>query len=314
MDIHLSRWQKNAVALVLFLLLLWLVDVRELISSFAQIKASFVVLLLLISVVLVYVSALKWQIILSSLQRSASVLKLFNLYLLGYFVNLLFPSYVGGDVARSFFLGKDVGHHQAFSATIVERYTGLLAMVGLALLSICFSSLAGWPIKLCVIACALGLAAITLVALSPRMLSWLGSLAALKKVHQHLQRVQEHLGGALRDPLLMSKALALSLIFHSFTVINTLVAGYAVGCFELSFGEVMVVMPLILLIGALPLSPSGLGLQEGAFVFFLSGIGATPAQALGLGILLRAKSYILAIFGWLVWLRVDRSTNGALAN
>ncbi len=303
MPFKVSRFQKNIFAALVLILLIWLVDTRELIAALSQLTLESIVLLLLISVLLVYISALKWQLILQYLKCSSSVFKLFSLYLLGYFVNLLFPSYVGGDVARSFFLGKDVGQHQAFSATIVERYTGLVAMIVLALVFMWFSEMASTPIKFVVVSCAAGLGIITLMVLSPGLLNRLQRIDKLKSINLHLLQVQEHLSSAIRNKSLMIKALAYSFLFHSFTVVNTVVAAYAVGCYQISVYELFVVMPLILLIGALPLAPSGLGLQEGAFVFFLSGIGVSPAQALGIGIVLRAKSYVLAIFGWFVWLR-----------
>ena len=67
-----------------------------------------------------------------------------------------------------------------------------------------------------------------------------------------------------------------------------------------------IVLPLILTIGALPLTPSGLGIQEGAFVFFLHGIGASEEQALLIALILRAKSVILALLGGLVFIKVRK--------
>ena len=93
-----------------------------------------------------------------------------------------------------------------------------------------------------------------------------------------------------------------SFVFHSFTVLNTIVAGVAVGWLGAPVTELYVVLPLILLIGFIPITPSGLGLQEGAFFFFLTQLGATPEQALGLSLVLRAKQLILAALGSLVFM------------
>ena len=64
------------------------------------------------------------------------VLHLFNLYLVGYFVNLFMPSYLGGDLVRSWYAGKEIGQHEALAATILERYTGFVAMIVLAILAL----------------------------------------------------------------------------------------------------------------------------------------------------------------------------------
>ena len=86
------------------------------------------------------------------------------------------------------------------------------------------------------------------------------------------------------------------------------VAAQAVGWENPPVWDLFVVLPLILLLAALPVAPSGLGLQEGAFYFFLHAVGANSGQALGVGIVLRAKSYAIAILGGLVWLRLRKSS------
>ena len=96
-------------------------------------------------------------------------------------------------------------------------------------------------------------------------------------------------------------------MYHTVTVVNTLAAAAAVGWSQPPVAELFVVLPLILLVGALPLTPNGLGIQEGAFFFFLCAVGASPAQALGVALVLRAKSYVLALFGWLVWLTLGET-------
>ena len=85
--------------------------------------------------------------------------------------------------------------------------------------------------------------------------------------------------------------------------------GHAVGWEEIPWGDLFVVVPLILLIGAVPVSPQGLGIQEGAFVFFLSGVGASSGQAMAIALVLRAKSYLLAAVGGLLWFGLSRSVS-----
>jgi uncharacterized membrane protein YbhN (UPF0104 family) len=100
---------------------------------------------------------------------------------------------------------------------------------------------------------------------------------------------------------LLFTTLALSFLFHLIAVLNTAVAAWAVGWVNVPLIELCVVVPLILIVGAIPVAPAGLGIQEGAFYFFLTGIGATPAQALMVGLVLRAKTYLLGVIGWFSW-------------
>ena len=296
-----KRLLKIIVSLAIFSLLFYLVDLKEIITSIGSLTPLTIFYLIMVSVLLVYLSAIKWSYFIDSFGLKVPVFHLFNLYLVGYFVNLLAPSYIGGDVARSWYVGKKIGQHNALTATILERYTGLVAMLGLATIFIWVVDLVTWPIRIVVLTAALGIVAITLMALSDRSIKIISKIRQLEPLIKHVIKIQDGLRLAKRDKPLLIKALLLSFLFHSFTVVNVLTAAAAIGWIDPPIIDLFVVLPLILLIGAIPLAPNGLGLQEGAYLYFLTGIGATPSQALAIGIILRAKGYILAILGGVVW-------------
>jgi len=220
------------------------------------------------------------------------------------------PAYVGGDLVRRWYIGKRVGQHEALTATILERYTGLVAMVGLATLFVWIVDGITFEIQVTVVLAALGLFGLTLVALSEWVVVYLGKFSRLNFIVFHIRKVQAGLRLAKSNKPLLIKTLVLSLLFHCVTVVNVMAAAYAVGWFDPPVWKLFVVLPLILLIGSIPVTPSGLGVQEGAFYYFLHAIGASPAQALGVGVVLRAKAYVLAFIGGLIWLRVRKENLG----
>ena len=110
-------------------------------------------------------------------------------------------------------------------------------------------------------------------------------------------KIQDSLLVFKNDKKLIFQTFFLSLLFHTVTVINTMVAGYVIGWNDPSPLGLFIVLPLIFLISCVPISPNGLGIQEGAFSYFLVKIGATPEQALAVALILRAKGYILGIVG-----------------
>ena len=293
---------KPLVAIFMLVLLVWLVDLRELLAALSKLTITSVVLLLGISVVLILVSAVKWRCFLESGQQEVSLVRLFKLYLVGYFVNLMLPSYFGGDVVRSWYAGKQHGQHAAATATILERYTGLVAMLTLAFIFVWLVDSATPQVEVAVVLCAVGLVVGTFMVLAADRLPVIGILGRHKALSGHFDKIRRCLLVAGRNRSLIAKALMLSFLYHSLTVLNTVVAADAVGWHNPPVWDLFVVLPLILLIGSLPISPSGLGIQEGAFFFFLTGVGATPAQALGVGVVLRAKGYVLALLGGVVWL------------
>jgi glycosyltransferase 2 family protein len=117
-----------------------------------------------------------------------------------------------------------------------------------------------------------------------------------------LKKIQTALNLVLSNKKTLVFSLLLSLIFFVSAIFNTMWAGNAVGWSNPSFLDVGSVLPLILIIGALPITPSGIGVQEGVFYFFLHSIGATQSQALAVAVVLRIKWLILSLLGGLVWL------------
>jgi uncharacterized protein (TIRG00374 family) len=297
------KWiARSVLAGVLVLGLFYFVSARELLSALSQVSLRDICILLALSFLLIGVSVVKWRLFLQHLGISSSLRKLFGLYLVGYFVNVFAPSFIGGDVVRSLALGPKVNRAHAVSATALERYTGVVAMLAMALVACCVSSVVTHEIVLVVVTAATGCALVTWLLFS----GWLNVVARKvplpAKVVRIVETVHEGLVLGVNDRRLLVRALALSLVFHLLTIINTAAVGTAVGWAEIPLGGLLVVVPLILLVGAVPISPQGLGIQEGAFVFFLHSVGATTSQALAIALVLRAKSYLLALCGGAVWL------------
>jgi uncharacterized protein (TIRG00374 family) len=216
------------------------------------------------------------------------------------------PSALGGDVVRSLYVGKDVDKVRAMSATLLERYTGFIAMVSMAFIAVWWAPAVSTEIKVATV--LIGVAALGLtVALITGRLVWLSeALRVPVKLHSKLVRMQEGVSWGLSDAKLLIRAGLLSLVFHLLTIVNTAAVAYAVGWEGVPWGDLLVVVPLILLVGAIPLSPQGLGIQEGAFLYFLHAVGATTGQALAVALVLRAKSYVLALCGGALWLTLPR--------
>jgi len=297
-----GRHMIRALAAFSFLaLVLYLVDLQQLLGALAQVSLVDIAILILISVLLIGVSVVKWRAFLDNLGISASFEKLFGLYLVGYFVNIFTPSFIGGDVVRSLALGNSVNRAHAVSATFLERYTGIVAMLAMAAVAVCISDVVTKPIIVVVCLAVVGCATVTGLVMAG-VVQRLAKVCRLpEKALRIIDAVHEGLVLGLRDKRLLRRALVLSLVFHLLTIVNTAAVAYAVGWTDIPWRGLLVVVPLILIVGAVPISPQGLGIQEGAFVFFLHSVGATAGQALAVAVVLRAKSYLLAICGALIW-------------
>lgn len=310
--------QKSILRFLLALLLLagaiYIVGSRELVDALYQIKFIYVVYLIILAILLIWVSAVKWRLFIRAHGHDASIGHLFNLYMVGYFFNAFCPSFIVGDITRTVHLGKSLESQQdAFVSTFLERFTGLVAMAVMGLVFVVIGTTATadvqWAIVVASVPILIGAAMCfsktlgrPLFALIRAVFSRLSPEKYRAKIISFLGKLEAALEVGSSSKSLLIKSFALSFLFHFLAVINTYVCALAVGWQEPSFGGLCIVVPLVLLVSMVPLTPSGLGLQEGAFLFFLQRVGATHGQALAVGLLLRAKILVLAVIGGLVWM------------
>ena len=304
---------RFGIAVLIVGLLCYAVGWQELVSALSDLTLLDIVKLAVLSVALIWVSSVKWQLFVRAAGHEASISQLMQLYTIGYFVNSFTPSFVGGDVVRSLQLGKDLSNRRdAFVATFFERFTGLLAMTTLGLFFALAGAQATKGIEFVVILVGLGTLAIAGVCFSQTGSALAFRLASLSverlsflpfrpKLLSFISQLDEAFSVGRGNQLLIAKAMLWSFAYHSLAVVNTYVAAQAVGWENPSFAGLFVVVPLVLIVGMVPVTPSGLGIQEGAFLYFLKRIGGTQAQGLGVGIVLRAKTLIIALIGAFLW-------------
>lgn len=301
------RYLKLLLGIALFFLLFLIVDFRQVIISLSNLTLEWILVLILITWALLSVSVLKWQLFLARLGNEKPFRYLFKLYLVGYFINLVMPSYIGGDVVRGYYAGGKASKNESLSATFLERYTGLGMMIIMALLAVHFAPSATLRMQLVIWAAAFCFFAGTYCLYSgwfSRLLSFLPLTDRMKTI---FTKFQAALRFGMSERKLLLQVLFLSLFFHLLTIVNTWAVSEALGWSGSSFLDLATVVPLILIIGAIPVSPQGLGIQEGAFFFFLRAVGYPDGIALAVPLVLRAKSYFLAILGGFVWLGLPPS-------
>jgi uncharacterized membrane protein YbhN (UPF0104 family) len=148
------------------------------------------------------------------------------------------------------------------------------------------------------------------IVLHQKLAHWFIRMIPARKYQEKFQLFHEGMARALASKSVLLKAFGLSVLFHGTAVFNTILAGYVVGWKDAGFFDLCVVLPLILLFGSIPISPSGLGIQEGAFFFFLQSIGASPSQSVATALILRIKVLLLAVCGGGIWLFRSRNNSG----
>ena len=232
-SIQRNKNQVKAIKLILmlglFACLIGMLEWQDVLNALSHLTISSIALLLSISAILLVISAAKWHLFLQKLGTSPGIFYLTQLYLLGYFINAFIPSMIGGDVVRSMYAGKFSSTTKAITATILERYTGFVAMLSLAIISMQISELVTLQMRLAVYALGFGLLIGSLCILFIPLTTLKKLLPIPEKIQlkiialtEGIQILKNSLGTTLG-------AFALSFLFHCITVLNVYVAAQAVG-------------------------------------------------------------------------------------
>jgi len=274
------------------------VDWAEFLATVRAADPFYLSLSLLLSPLLVLISAWKWQLLLNARSLSPGLATCFRLYLVGYFFNNFLPTNVGGDVVRGYILGRRQGRPAAVMASVfLERFTGISALVVMALVALPFGPDALYDIKI-----TLGVAAVVAAYLVllwavldrralvlTRRVSHLPFMGKVVRLQEAIEAYRGH-GGVL------AACGGLSLLFYFGAAMNVMVSARAFGA-HLSFTDAILVTPVILLISLLPFSLGGIGLSEWAYYFALGKYGISAETALSTALLMRLKNVLLGLLG-----------------
>lgn len=308
---------RFSFASLLVVLLLLFVDWRDSLTTISNISLPYVALLLAIAFFMIAISCFKWQIFLRARNLNVSLTRLILLYLVGYFFNNFLPSNVGGDVARSFILGKEIQNNpDSFGSVFLERFTGLLGLLVLAIFAFFLNiRVINKPeIGIFLLFFLIAFIAIALVLFteySQKLLAGTLDLTLLKPIKNKAVKFLKVIYYFRNQPVVLSKAMIISFLFHIMTVINTLVVCLSLGIHVAIF-DLAVVVPIILIVSAIPISVNGIGVWEGSFIYFFSVVGITPSAALSIALVLRAKNLFIALIGGIVFGVLNKLPEGRL--
>lgn len=246
--------------------------------------------LLIVSAFLIFwlsllLGIIRWKFLLSAVGANISFRETFYSYFSGLFLNLFFPSFVAGDVFRSFGISRRHGKPTTVASTVLmDRFCGGLALTLVAVISYLFlkSSLKQKQILFCLLALAVIVLFLFLIIFSRKFFTFL--LRVVKKksgIYKRLASFHNQLYFFKENPIVFYKTLTLSLIIQLLMPIGFFVGALAFGL-TLSPVVFLVLVPIITAAAFIPITIAGAGTREALVVYFLSVYGV--AEPIGLGI------------------------------
>ena len=293
---------KTIVSVGLLALVFSRVDFSQAWNRLQHFSWLFIVFALLFYAGCQWLSCQRWLVILQATGHSVPMRDLLSSYFAGMFLNIFLPGALGGDVYRVYRVAQKTKDSEvALVSVFLERFTGLVALSALALLGLppAFKLVGRGDIIVLFVTCVGMLVGAVLLISSPKLLVWaqpwleklrLGKVAArLAKIQILLRKFAQH-RQALALSMGLSFLLQLAIVYYHYLVAQQLKI-------PISYLELLVFIPIIVVVTLLPISLGGLGLKEGLWVYLFSRIGLPAEQALLLSLTITALSWLLSLPG-----------------
>ena len=237
------------------------------------------------------ITSRRWHMLLETQDIRMGQGRAFVLNMVGSFYNSFMPGSTGGDLVKAYYAAKHTTHRtRAVMSVIIDRILGLLALIILGGVMAAVQ----YQIPTCRhVAIVSGLLIlITVIGLfvfyHPDLrrrsgLDWLlRRLPMQRQVHKAVEAME--LYG--ERPWVILGAIAMTFPVHMTTIISATFAGRAFGL-PLHALYYWAIVPVITLVGAIPISPQGVGVMEPLAVELTRRQGVTVGQAFALVMAIR---------------------------
>lgn len=257
-----------------------------------------------------YIASIRWNLLVSHDMRAS---RLFTYYMIGAFFNTCLPGLVGGDAVKAWYLTQDLKAQAsanpdqaltdppitiAVASVFMDRLMGLGALLTLGMLAYPFGTayLAGtnstWLLPL--------IFAIYLLLL------FLLFLLPSKNPFRRLTSFAVYVSRYRTNSSVLLAAFGYSLMIQILGFFSIVILARGLGI-EINLLAIMVFLPIIVVFTLLPVSISGLGIREGAFVFFFGTVGVEAEKAIALSLLWFFSLVLAGLWGLVAYLRIRKS-------
>ncbi len=297
-----SYWLKLAAGIALvILLLLFKVNLSDVGADFLKTNLRWIFLAGLLHIVGLLISAYRWQLLLTAHDVQAPLWGLIHSYLIGGFFNNFLPTRVGGDVYRMVDSKKYSGSLLRPAAVIiVERLTGIYGLLLIGITAVAFyprfQEIRTFAIALFSLTIG-GFLAVLVFYGSDRFGNWLKGLTT--KLPAKISGKALEMFDAFWHFSQSKKIVFFAFLLGLLLQFNVILYYYLIArALDMPMGllDTSIVMPLLICIQLLPLTPNGIGVREFSTIYLLQPLGVSSAIAVAFSL----WDYILTFFYGLI--------------
>ncbi len=307
---------KIFIIIVCFLVISYTVDFSEVPSTIQGIIKPYLFVSFLFLFADTFLMAIRCIILFGSKNIPIRFLFLLRIFFVSNFLSLAIPSSVGADALRIIMLKKEnycLIH--STSIMVMDRIVSVLSMalfslIGVAIIWNTFPD--AKSLYFVVFICLASILAFAMaVSRFPQdFLQWLLTgcvffkdscsnrfpkiLFYIEKLLYSLTDIHRSFVDFLSKPLALGQVFLLNALNQFFRILQVHFLFLALG-FSVSLHLEFAFVPIIMLLTLLPITYFGLGVREGAFIFFFSQVGIPPSVCLSVSLL----TYLLIVIGML---------------
>jgi len=287
-------------AVLIALIFYYLVDSRQFVKLLRSAKLSFLLLCVAIIVADRFVMAWKWIILLRTQGSIVSFRAITELTFISTFFGLFLPSILGGDLVRAYGLAKNISNaNLSISSVLIDRTIGVSSMMAISLVSAfgSYSYIANSRILMVVFIFAGIFGVLVLLVFSssgPKLLDKLLPFKGWDALRKKLKSIYDSFLQFKAYKTVLLYAIALSFASQIMRIAVVYFSSLSLNL-STDFIYFLIFVPLTIILSILPVSIAGIGIREGAFIYFFTQVGMTSSSAFTLALLV----YFLPIIGTL---------------
>ncbi len=268
------------------------------------------------------VGAVRWKLILDAQGLVISWGRTVSIYFIGHFFNSFMFGATGGDVARAYYAVKETHHKktEAVATVIIDRVIGMVALfviAGTMLIARADFYLAAPQTRIAALLMAVmivaGVLGLVVILNTHRFMGFalFRRIGGYRGIGPTITRTAAAFDMYRRRTATLVYTALLSLGNHLFIVLMCYCLGRSLQM-ELGVLDYLSVIPIIMALAAIPITPGGLGVREGLAVTILGAMGVSSAQALPLSLMVYALTLGWSVIGGVVFLCYSASSGHTL--
>ncbi|MCI4627184.1 MAG: flippase-like domain-containing protein [Candidatus Magnetoovum sp. WYHC-5] len=218
-----------------------------------------------------YISSIRLRFF---IEDNIAISKLFALNMIGAFFNNLLPGATGGDAVKLYYIYKHTGKGVLSAASVfMDRYIGLFSLITIGFVSFLFGykSLVGTGVEFFIPSLFIMFFVSSVIIFGLRIGRRFPRLAAFYD-YFHMYMKQKKIIAA---SILLSVVVQLIVINAAYLICVGLGA-------NIRLFDILIFLPVIITLTSIPISISGIGIRESAFVIFLGIVGVKENMAVAI--------------------------------